>query len=117
LALEKVCPTCGSDNSANAINCYNCGFNIARFKATPRPRERDKSGEKPATNQHEVILNNTPVNKIFVPGPTIASQSVGVNKLIKPIEPQKKLISDDEAEVVDDVHLSDIEHSAEHLGL
>lgn len=120
LALEKVCPACGSDNDATAIACTNCGNNIAKFKAQPRQRQRDEAGAKPAQQPHETVMKGMPVTRMHVPGMPIAAQVLPPTKMIptpnKPIKP-KRLLSDDDVSVVDDAHMSNVEHSANHLGL
>jgi hypothetical protein len=59
---------------------------------------------------------------MFIPGVPLARAaqimpSIKINpQHIKPIKP-KKQISDDDVSVVDDEHLSNVQHSADHLEL
>jgi ribosomal protein L40E len=50
LALEKVCPTCSSDNTPTAVVCANCGADIAKIRALPKQRKRDQQGEQKGQN-------------------------------------------------------------------
>jgi len=117
----KQCPSCGSDNSATEIICVNCKAPIPKGTRTYNQKQRDKKGKQKGANPHEVVFMGAPVNRQFVPGfgRPIEAQIIPSNKTIPLVNPikNKKLISDDDAEFVDDHHLSDVENSANELGL
>ena len=120
LALEKVCPTCSSDNTPTAVVCINCGADIAKIRALPKQRKRDQQGEQKGQNPHETLMMGVPINKVHVPGLATAAQSLiptKMNQPVKPMKPNRKRISDDDIQVVDENHLSNVERSANHLGL
>ena len=120
LALEKVCPTCRSDNTPTAVVCINCGADIAKIRALPKQRKRDQQGEQKGQNPHETLMMGVPINKVHVPGLAAAAQSLlprTMNPAVKPMKPNRKRISDDDIQVVDENHLSNVERSANHLGL
>jgi hypothetical protein len=65
-------------------------------------------------------MMGVPINKVHVPGLAAAAQSLiprTTNPAVKPMKPNRKRISDDDIQVVDENHLSNVERSANHLGL
>lgn len=119
LALEKVCPTCSSDNTPTAVVCANCGADIAKIRALPKQRKRDQQGEQKGQNPHETLMMGVPINKVHVPVLAAAQSLIPrtTNPAVKPMKPNRKRISDDDIQVVDENHLSNVERSANHLGL
>jgi len=119
LALEKVCPTCSSDNTPTAVVCANCGADIAKIRALPKQRKRDQQGEQKGQNPHETLMRGVPINKVHVPVLAAAQSLIPrtTNPAVKPMKPNRKRISDDDIQVVDENHLSNVERSANHLGL
>lgn len=135
LAMEKVCPACGKDLPPTAVTCDNTSCPnpsaVATMSSRPKPRTPDQKGSGGARiQQHETIVNNRPVSRMYVPGTPIAAQSTlpmskvpttapsqPVAPAVNPIKKKRQMISDDDVQVVDHQHLSNIEHSADHLGL
>lgn len=133
MALEKVCPACGKDLPPTAVKCDNQSCPnptaVATTSSCPKQRKPDAEGEAPRIQQQVTLLNNTPTNKMIVPGIPMQAQAVmplaktaprpmaPMPMPRKPINQKKRLISDDDAQVVDEGHLSNCDHSADHLGL
>lgn len=122
LGGEKQCPACLSDNKATATSCVNCGVSLKGVPSKIKPRQRDQKGEQTGQNTKENVFMGMPVTRMGVPGvPLARAAQVMLNpkmnsQPIKPIKP-KRQISDDDVSVVDENHLIDVQHSADHLGL
>ena len=105
---KKVCPVCQSDNKSTDIKCTNCGKSLAGVRSQLVPPKRSEPGERQE------------VTRTFVPGSPITAQANKPGTIIpsvKPIKPNRRPISDDEVEVTDENHLSNVENSASGLGL
>lgn len=110
---KKICPTCQSDNKSTDIKCTNCGGSLAGVRSQLVPPRPSEPGEQRGQNEHEVV-------KMHVPGMPRAAQSAQPGMIIpsvKPIEPKRRPISDDDVQVTEESHLSNVEMSADGLGL
>ncbi len=110
---KKVCPICQSDNKSSDTKCTNCGGSLAGVRSQLVPPKPSEPGEQKGQNEHETV-------RMHVPGMPRAAQTMLPPKTVslpnKPIKP-KRMISDDDVDVVDESHMSNVEHSANHLGL
>lgn len=123
LGGEKQCPACSSDNKATATVCVNCGHSLQGVPSKIKPPQRDPEGSQKRQNTKEKVHMGVPIIPMGIPGVPIAraAQSVPNHKMIspgiKPIKQKKQLISDDDAGVVDESHLQNVDQSASALGL
>jgi len=122
LGGEKQCAVCLSDNKATATACVNCGASLQGIPSKIKPPQRDQKGPQNQQNTKEKVFMGMPVTPMGIPGVPLARAAQSqpfpktIPNVIKPIKPKRK-ISDDDVSVVDENHLSNVEHSADHLGL
>lgn len=127
--LSFQCSSCGK-NVANATAiCDNKSCPNPAAKKIVKPKNKpDEKGKNPFLQQHERVYKGMPVTNMHVPGSIPIAAQVNPTQLQKPMIPQtvpsvkpivknRKQLSDDDAQVVDPSHLSNCEHSADHLGL
>jgi hypothetical protein len=116
---KKICPVCSSDNKSSDTKCTNCGKSLAGVRSRLVPPKPSEPGKQTGQNEHQVVNKGAPI-RTHVPGLPVAAQVVPqktITPQVKPIKPNRKLISDDEVSVTDEGHLSNVETSAEGLGL
>lgn len=120
VGMETICADCGKTISRTSTVCDNPSCSRRSGKKITRPKNKpDEKGKNPRLQQHEVVYQGMPVNKMSIPGVPIAAQITNtmIKPQVKPIKNKTRMISDDDAEIVDERHLSNVEQTANHLGL
>lgn len=104
ISRSKTCPSCNSTNDAGNAKCSNCGMNLTNVGLTYHPHHVSPKGKQ---NKKPISVN---------PNQRVA----GINQIVpqRPLSPRDKLlVSDPEAENLNEEHLDDVQSSADHLGL
>lgn len=109
VSTSKTCPACKSTNSSTNAKCSNCGMPLSEVDVTYH--NHTVSPKKHNSNPNPNVFS-------VYPGQRVANISNNIKNIYKkPLSNTELLISDPEAENIDNDHLSDIQHSADHLGM
>lgn len=109
VSTSKTCPACKSTNSSTNAKCSNCGMPLSEVDVTYH--NHTVSPKKHNSNSNPNVFS-------VYPGQRVANISNNIKNIYKkPLSNTELLISDPEAENIDNDHLSDVQHSADHLGM
>tara|TARA_B100001778_G_scaffold334491_1_gene346145 strand:+ start:34961 stop:35290 length:330 start_codon:yes stop_codon:yes gene_type:complete len=109
--MKKVCPVCGSDNGPNDTVCVNCSASLTgnqkMVDRSPTPK-----GEQGNPLGHVTAQGVMPTN------PNVVKRDMpeSMNRRVKR-QPVYRELSDDFVDSIEDEHLDQVQHSADHLGL